>query len=325
MIKAKAFWLQGEGRGVILEEPLASPLPGWCVLKTLFSAISPGTERLVSRGKVPVELSEEMRCPYMGGAFPFPVKYGYSLVGRVVESPGAAEWVGRIVHVLHPHQDYCLVRREDATLLPAAVPAERATLASNLETAVNAIWDSEISMGERALVVGFGVIGSLVARLLQYFPGLEIEIAERDDDKSILAENMGFRTTAAAKPSSRSFDLAFDAGGSPEGLQLAIDSVRFEGRVITLSWFGTELVPLALGGSFHSQRKALTSSQVSAVSSRMRSGWDKRRRKGLVIRLLEKAELDRHVTHSFSFNQLPAVFADFENLAGRGLSVLIRY
>ncbi len=324
MTTARAFWLEGEGKGAVLQENLSAPREGWCSLKTLFSSISTGTEGLISRGLVPDELFSEMRCPYMGGSFPFPVKYGYSLVGQVLESPGAEGWVGRTAHVLHPHQDYCLVRQEDITLVPSRVPPERATLASNLETAVNAIWDSEVSLGQKALVVGFGVIGSLVSRLLRFSPGTEGEIAERDPEKRELARRMGFKTTGASVPSG-SFDLAFEASGSPEGLQFAIDSVGFEGRVIALSWFGRQPVSLALGGSFHSQRKALISSQVSTVSSRMRTGWDKKRRKDLVFRLLERKEFDNHITNSYPFHELPAVFGDFKNLTGRELSVLIRY
>ncbi len=108
MNAARAFWLTGKGRGALRREALPDPAPGWCVVRTLFSAVSPGTERLVSLGGVPAGLREEMACPYMGGGFPFPVKYGYSLVGEVVEGP--RELRGRVVHVLHPHQDLCVVR-----------------------------------------------------------------------------------------------------------------------------------------------------------------------------------------------------------------------
>jgi threonine dehydrogenase-like Zn-dependent dehydrogenase len=259
----------------------------------------------------------------MGGAFPFPVKYGYSLVGRIVECPGALDLVGRIVHVLHPHQDFCLVRIKDVFPVPAGISPERATLASNLETAVNAVWDSGITAGERALVVGFGIIGSLVARLVRLFPGAEVEVAERHPESAALARRMGFAVLEERE--FPPFDLAFHASGSPEGLQAAMDAVGFEGRVIELSWFGTKSVPLALGGRFHSDRKSIRSSQVSSVAERMRSRWDVRRRKELVFRLLENPEFDGHITRSCAFSDLPGVFADFENRAGRGLSLLVRY
>jgi threonine dehydrogenase-like Zn-dependent dehydrogenase len=324
MTNASAFWLQAPGRGAILEEALPPPPPGFCTVQTMFSALSPGTERLIAGGHVPPELYDEMRCPYMGGAFPFPVKYGYSVVGRIIDSPGQEGQIGRTVHLLHPHQDFCPVRIEDAYLVPENIPAERATLASNLETAVNAVWDSQVSAGERVLVVGFGIIGSLVARLLGFFPGAEVEVAERDPEKAELARRLGF-DLAPTEKAARPFDLAFHASGSPEGLQLAIDSVGFEGRVVELSWFGTKSATLALGGRFHSQRKSILSSQVSAISARMRSRWDKNRRKELVFRLLQRPEFDAHISHTISFSQLPAVFGDFESLAGGALSVLVKY
>jgi len=323
MTRARGFWHQAAGRGDIVAGSLAAPATGWCLVKTKYSAVSPGTERLVFRGDVPPELYEDMACPYMGGAFPFPVKYGYSLVGEVVASPGAPDLPGRDVHVLHPHQDFCLVRVEDVFPIPRGVPPARATLASNLETAVNAVWDSGITAGERALVVGFGTVGSLVARLISLFPGVDVAVAEPHPGSAELARTLGFAVLEEDSPSS--FDLAFHASGSPEGLQTALDRVGFEGRVIELSWFGTKIVPLSLGGRFHSGRKSLQSSQVSSVAQRMRPRWDIRRRKELVFRLLEKPEFDGHITRSCPFSRLPEVFADFENLAGRGLSLLVTY
>ena len=43
--------------------------------------VSSGTEALVLAGRVPESEFERMRGPAMGGAFPFPVKYGYAMVG----------------------------------------------------------------------------------------------------------------------------------------------------------------------------------------------------------------------------------------------------
>ena len=45
-------------------------------VQALYSGISRGTERLVSKGRVPVSEHERMRGPRMEGTFPFPVKYG---------------------------------------------------------------------------------------------------------------------------------------------------------------------------------------------------------------------------------------------------------
>ncbi|MCU1349186.1 MAG: putative oxidoreductase, partial [Acidobacteria bacterium] len=134
MTAARALWLDAPGRAVLREAELPPLADGWSRLRAIASAISPGTERLVASGHVPPEVAETMRCPYMEGDFGFPVKYGYSLVGRLDD--------GRIAHVLHPHQEVAHVRTADLRFVPDDVPPERATLAANLETAVTALWDA---------------------------------------------------------------------------------------------------------------------------------------------------------------------------------------
>jgi hypothetical protein len=104
-----------------------------------------------------------MRAPFMAGAFPFPVKYGYATVG-VVES-GAADFLGRAVFALHPHQTLFDVPIAAAVPVPPDVPAARAVLAANMETALNAVWDAESRPFGRVAVVGAGVVGALTGWL----------------------------------------------------------------------------------------------------------------------------------------------------------------
>jgi threonine dehydrogenase-like Zn-dependent dehydrogenase len=321
MIQSRAFWLTGRGRGSLKTEPVSYPGDDWCVVRSVFSAVSPGTERLVAAGRVPAPLREEMRCPHMGGRFPFPVKYGYSLVGEVLRGPVALR--GRMVHVLHPHQDLCVVRREEVRPLPAGLPPARATLASNLETAVTAAWDSGATLGERALVVGFGVVGSLIARVLGLGPAVDLEIAERRPERRRLAESMGFR--AAAGTADGSYDLAFDASGTAAGLQAAIDAVGVEGRVVAVSWLGAGPVRLDLGGTFHSRRKRIVSSQVSHIPGPLRPRWDAARRTAFVFRLLARPEFDLHVGPAVRFAELPRAFAALVGDTPGGLSPLVIY
>jgi len=47
-------------------------------IKTNYSMISTGTERLVAIGAVPPSMYEQMTVPYMEGNFDFPIKYGYA-------------------------------------------------------------------------------------------------------------------------------------------------------------------------------------------------------------------------------------------------------
>lgn len=320
--ETKALWFTQRSTAVVKKEVLNPPKKKECLVKTLFSAVSPGTERLVFTGKVPLSLYPQMRCPYMEGSFHFPLKYGYSLVGQIIQGPQAR--IGDLVHILHPHQNFCVVRLEDTYPVPDPVPPERATLASNLETAVTALWDSKIRLGERVLIVGFGIIGSLVARLVRFFLGTEGIVVETNQHKRELARSMGF-TVSGWKSLDKTFDLAFHASGTEEGLRLAIESLGPEGRVVELSWYGTTEVTLSLGESFHAQRKKIVSSQVSSIPSELKSRWDQNRRKSLVFSLLQRSEFDQHITHSLNFSKLPQLFKELEKKPTPGLGYLVKY
>jgi threonine dehydrogenase-like Zn-dependent dehydrogenase len=257
----------------------------------------------------------------MNGEFTFPVKYGYSLVGRCLEGP--RELLGQRVHVMHPHQDRCVVDARNVFVVPADLPARRATLASNLETAVNAIWDSPAQVGERAVVVGFGIVGSLVARVFSMIPGSEVLVVETDAGKREMAKACGFR--AAESASAGQFDLAFECSGSGGGLQEAIDAPGREGRTVLVSWYGTEEARLRLGGAFHYQRKRIISSQVSTLPAAMQARWDFVRRKELVFRLLRADVFDQHITHEVQFEALPEFFHSLCDSGYQGLSAAVRF
>jgi threonine dehydrogenase-like Zn-dependent dehydrogenase len=319
---ARSLWLLGAGSAAIREQRIEPPGEGSCRVEALFSSISPGTERLVAAGRVPREVHSEMRCPYMEGEFSFPLKYGYSVVGEVSEGPAALQ--GQLVHVLHPHQDRFNVRIDDVFALPPSVPARRATLASNLETAVNALWDSAVTLGERAVVVGFGIVGSLVARLLSFMPGVDVSVIDPSPEKIALASEMGFSAAASLHMPGLA-DLAFHCSGAPAGLATALDSVGQDGRVIELSWYGDTEVRLSLGGTFHSGRKRIIGSQVSRIAAHQLVRWTLRRRKELVFSLLARPELDRHITRSVAFPKLADFFDELRTGDPRGLSVLVEY
>jgi len=238
----------------------------------------------------------------MGGRFPYPVKYGYSLVGRVLHGPDSL--VGRRVHVLHPHQTHCTVPAADVFPVPDAVPSARATLASNLETAVTIVWDARASIGDRLLLVGFGAVGSLVARLLRDLPGLDLTVADVSEERRSLASGMGF---SAAEPGAVAgeFDVAINTSGRGEGLQLGIDRLGTEGRMVEASWHGRARAALALGGAFHYRRQRIASSQVSRIPGERAPRWDHRRRKALVFRLLERQEFDAHIGRVLHLEALP--------------------
>ena len=165
---AHAFWLRAPGCGEIRPVALPEPGRGDVVVRTLRSGVSRGTETLVFRGGVPPGQYAAMRAPFQEGDFPGPVKYGYLNVGVVEQGP--PELRGRTVFCLYPHQTAYVVPAGAVTVVPEGVPPARAVLAGTVETAVNALWDAAPLVGDRVAVVGAGMVGCCVARLLSRFP-----------------------------------------------------------------------------------------------------------------------------------------------------------
>lgn len=293
-----ALWHQCETYSEL--QPVHLPAAGLRA-KARYSLVSTGTERLVATGGVPAALHQSMRVPGMTGQFTFPLTYGYSWVGEI-EAPGH-ERHGQLVHTLWPHQDE--LRTEEAMLfpVPASVPPLRATLASNMETVVNAIWDSGVSVGDRVLILGFGMIGGLLARTLSRMPGVEVMVAETDSRRNKQCAEMGFSNWDG-----QAVDTAFHTSATSAGLQSAINAVGMEGRVVELSWYGESTATLNLGGGFHYGRKQVISSQVAHLPTERRPRWDFRRRKALVMELLKAESYDAHITQVQPFSKAPEFF-----------------
>jgi threonine dehydrogenase-like Zn-dependent dehydrogenase len=263
-----------------------------------------------------------MRAPYQEGEFPGPVKYGYINVGRVTR--GSKALLDRMVFCLYPHQTKYVVPATAVTVIPERVPAARAVLAANLETAVNGIWDAAPRSGDRIAVVGAGTVGCLVAWLAAGQRGTEVELIDVDPAKSAAATALGL-TFADPGHAARDADLVIDASGSASGLRLALELAGFEAKVVAMSWFGTASVELPLGEAFHSKRLQIVSSQVAHIAGAQRSRWDHPRRMALVMRLLEDAALDALITSQGGFDDLPDVMRRVANGGDAGLCHRVLY
>jgi len=292
------------------------------LIRTRCSAISRGTEGLVFRGEVPESEWQRMRCPFQDGEFPAPVKYGYSAVGVVEEGP--AEMVGRRVFCLHPHQDRFVVPRDAAFDIPDGVPDRRATLAANMETAVNGVWDAAPGPGDRIAVIGGGVVGCLVAALVARLPGTEVELIDIDPARKEIAAALGCRFATPAKASPEA-DLVVHASGSAAGLATALTLAAFEATVLEMSWYGTRTVPLALGGTFHSRRLTLRSSQVGSVPAARRQRWSRRRRLTLALALLADAVFDTLLSGESEFGDSPELMRQLATAPTGVLCHTLRY
>lgn len=302
---AQALWYIAPGHAEIREEKLMPMASGEVRVRALYGAISRGTEALVLAGRVPASEYIRMRAPFMGGNFPFPVKYGYATVGRVEDGPTALR--GRMVFALYPHQSQFNVPSSAVVALPDGVPAERAVLAANMETALNAVWDA--GPADRIAIVGAGVVGALVAFLCGRLACAEVTLVDINPARAELARKFGVGF-AAPDAAPVDCDLVVHSSGTAAGLASALSLAAFEATVLELSWYGDAQVPVPLGGAFHSQRLRLISSQVGHVAPSHRAEWTHHRRLAEAVALLSDARLDALLAPPVKFHDLPAKLPD---------------
>jgi threonine dehydrogenase-like Zn-dependent dehydrogenase len=301
---AHAFWLRAPGSGEI--RPVALPVPGSddVMVRTLRSAISRGTETLVFRGGVPPAEYATMRAPFQEGDFPGPVKYGYLNVGAVEQGP--AELRGRTVFCLYPHQTAYVVPASAVTVVPEGVPPARAVLAGTVETAVNAVWDAAPLLGDRVTVVGAGMVGCCVARLLTRFPAAQVTLVDVDTGRADVAAALGVDFALPADAAGGR-DLVVHASATSAGLQRSLELLAPEGTVIDLSWYGDREVRLSLGGAFHSGRLGIRASQVGTLSPARAGRRTTADRLALALDLLHDRAFDALLTGQSRFGELPDV------------------
>ena len=321
-----AFWTVAPGRGELRRETLPPLRDGDVLVRSLYSAISRGTESLVFRGEVPPSEYQRMRAPFQQGDFPAPVKYGYINVGVVEAGCGAQAQalVGRRVFCLYPHQQAYVVPATAVVALPDAVPSARAVLAANLETAINAVWDASPTLGDRITVVGSGVLGALVAWLCARIPGTEVELIDLDPSRAALATALGagFALPDGARGNC---DLVIHASGAPAGLARALELAGDEATVLEMSWYGQRSVTLALGEAFHARRLTLRSSQVGRLPPRQAPRWTYRRRMELALSLLVDSLPDVLISGESDFASLPDTLQRLSSAPAGALCHRIRY
>jgi threonine dehydrogenase-like Zn-dependent dehydrogenase len=299
---ARAFWLREPGQAEIRPVALPRPGAGDVLVRTVRSGISRGTETRAFRGAAAPD------APFQEGRFPGPVKYGYLSVGVVEDGP--ADLRGRTVFCLHPHQTAYVVPATAVTVVPDGVPPARAVLAGTVETAVNALWDAAPLVGDRVAVVGAGMVGCCVARLLARFPAVDVTLVDVDASRGDVATVLGVRFALAADADAGgACDLVVHTSATSAGLRRSLDLLGLEGTVLDLSWYGDAEVTLTLGGAFHRRRLGLRSSQVGTVSPARSGRRTSADRLALALELLRDPAFDALLTGESRFADLPTVMA----------------
>ena len=300
--EAQAYWVTESGHGELRPEAIPTPGPQEALVRTLYSGVSRGTERVVHEGRVPERVADLMHAPHQEGDFPGPVKYGYLSVGVVEQGPDA--WIGKTVFSLHPHQDFYVVPTNQLTAIPEDVPARRAVLTGIVEVAINALWEAGPRLGDRVAVVGGGLVGGVLATILRKYPLGRLQLVDADAEKRNLAEKLNINF-ALPDEAENDCDIVFHCSASNEGLKLSLQLAGDDSDVIELSWFADKEVTLPLGEDFHARRLTIRSSQVGAVALPRRHRRTNAQRLELAAAILKDPVFDTFLSSECQFQNLP--------------------
>ncbi len=310
------------------------------LVQTLRSAISAGTELLVYRGEFPRQVADAESADVISHQLEYPLPYGYAAIGRVVELGAGVDrtWQDRLVLGMQPHASHFVAAPERLVCVPADTPAEDAAFLPNMETAVNLVQDAAPILGERALVMGQGVVGLLTAALLNEFPLIALATADRLEIRRSASRKLGVR--AVLDPSSPGFrevarqaggkgfegyDLVLEISGDPQALNDAIYLTRFSGRIIVASWYGLKTTSLDLGAAFHRSRIRLMASQVSTISPELSGRWTKGRRFEVAWDAVRRHHPASWITHRFKLEQAASAYSMLDRSPEEALQVVFEY
>jgi 2-desacetyl-2-hydroxyethyl bacteriochlorophyllide A dehydrogenase len=332
--EACALWFTAPRTVEFRPERVSPPGPDEVRVRATASALSQGTEMLVYRGEVPDALPLDL--PTLAGSFGFPIKYGYTTVGCVLDVGVGVENLapGALVFVHHPHQGLFVVPAKLPVRLPDELDPLLGLFVANLETAVNVIHDTSIRLGETALVFGQGVLGLLITQLLKIAGAgrvLAVDPLKKRRDLAIVVGADGalepddLPGSILDMTAGRGADVVVEASGSGAALQAAIDSVVVEGTVVVASWYGTKPVVLSLGERFHRGRVRLRSSQVGSISPDLGPRWDRGRRMETVLDLLPQLRLKELISHRFPFEKAPDAYRLVDKHPGDVVQVILTY
>ncbi len=341
-MESQALYFMAPRRVAVEQETVPPPAFGQVLVQTIISAISPGTELLIYRGLAPPDLARDDTIAALAGDFSFPLKYGYSTVGRVLEvGRGVApELQGRLVFAFHPHESLFLATPDELLLLPLDISPEDAVFFPNLETAVTFLLDGQPLAGEQVAVFGQGIVGLLLTSLLARWPLSALVTLDLYPHRRLLSEELGAHVSldpSAPDTGERlraylqgagpypGADLCYEVSGNPNALDQAIAAAGFSGRVVIGSWYGRKPSELNLGGRFHRSRVRLLSSQVSTIAPELTGRWSNSRRYQVTWQLLQRVRPARFITHRFPLTEASAAYTLIDESPGEVIQVILTY
>jgi len=214
--RMKGIMFAEQGKAVIEEEPTPTLSAGQVMCKTIFTGLTNGTER-------------NFLCGGNYGGYSWPTRIGYQNVGEIIAVADDVEGFapGEIIFSgdLCDHVEYFAAPAGPEALIvkiPEGVEPEQAALFGLASVAMHDVQRAEILLGERALVIGGGLIGQFTAQSAR-LAGAQVTVVDLDTARLETAAGLGaHRTVQVAKDGGWDevaeggrFDVVFEDSGAP--------------------------------------------------------------------------------------------------------------
>lgn len=245
-MKAQAIIFEKPGSLVVDHTELNNPEGHDLVVKSLWSGISTGTERLLWNGDMP-------QFPGMG----YPLVPGYETVGEVVDAsaqnrhrigervfvPGCSAY--KEVRGLFGGSASSLIVNADKAVRVDEAMGEQALLSALAATAHHAIAINPNNLPE--LIVGNGVLGRLIARITVALGGKAPTVWETNPVRR--DKNEGFRVIDPSQDEGATYGSIIDVSGASDILDTLVKHLSPRGE-ITLAGFYSKRVDFAFPSAF---------------------------------------------------------------------------
>ena len=338
-MNGESLYFVGPNQVAIEKSTVPSLESGQILVQAIVSGISPGTELLMYRGQFPDGLAADSTIDALADTMTYPFKYGYAMVGRVVECGADVDqgWLNQRVFAFHPHESLFITRPENVMPIPDEVASETAVFLPNMETAVSFIMDGQPIIGEKVLVLGQGIVGLLTTALLAQFPLETVITADFYPNRRAWSQKLGADATyhpidevEAIKHHLQTAtysgaDLTFELSGNPNALNLGIEMTGYNGRIVIGSWYGQKSAPIQLGGHFHRSQMQLISSQVSLIAPKWNGRWSKNRRFNTAWQKIAQLNVEQLITHQIDFSSASKAYEQLANHPESTIQVLLKY
>lgn len=331
---ASQLWFTAPFEVQVRTESLPAPGPGEVRVRSLYSAVSAGTELLLYRGQLPQDMALDSTLDALQHAAQYPVQFGYACVGEVqqVGSGVDPDWEGQRVFSFQPHASHFTARPEQLITVPDDISAQAAVFLPNMETAVNLVQDGRPLIGERVVVLGQGVVGLLLSAVLAQYPLASLNAVEGQPHRQYLARQLGVQSLYSPPealsdqpPALADADLIYEVSGHPQALNLAIGLSGYASRIVIGSWYGTKPVSLELGGAAHRNRLQLITSQVSTLAPELGGRWDKQRRFDVAWDMIRRIDPTQLVTHTVPLQEADALYRQLHEQQPDIVQALFQY